>query len=144
MPTYINNSLKTFLIESATGRNERVEPGGQVETYLLAVPEGLEKVSDDPVFNPVVAVRADLAGTAEAGAIVDVPLSVDSVEVINLSSSGATMRLNHADNSPGFHLPAGSVFRRDGLEGRVNSLIFTFTGEVTPGDLIVSLEKRGL
>lgn len=140
MPKYKNEGTVPVPIKDINGQNRILEPGGEIETYGNY--SHLTKTFDEPIWNPVVAVTSDLAGTSDS---------------VTLNSATKRVLIYSDPFNPVINLFRGSVSRTPGepiLPGYSvvldiknydvdGVLCFTSATAITAGKLIVTEYKDG-
>ncbi len=134
MPTYkrdANESVAEAM--DTTGTKRFVSPGESIQTYDILGP-GWTKTSDEPFYNPALAVHADIDGLSHT---ISLHGRTQSVEVWNNSPAICECYFNFLANTPGIRVEPYGI-RVLPTRRRVSNLILEFSDAVVAGNVIVT------
>jgi hypothetical protein len=123
MPTYKNNGTDFAILEST-----RVYPGKTYETlsFIEALPTDVVKISDAPMFNPVLLDQSITTTTT-----ISVPSGADNVNLVLYAEMGNwTAAFNSASNTPAMTIAQGISVTKKFLNRMLNSVILTGSGKL--------------
>jgi len=131
MPRYRNTTNENKTLESNI-----IPPKGEIST-LVWYPDlssGLEKVSDEPMFNPIV-----YSDEITADTVVSIPNGLrDFLIDLYVASGTVEVRFNSDDNNPPLKLGDGMSWSRKFVNRIVNDIRIKF---VSAGSIWVNIEK---
>lgn len=138
MPTYKNESTAARHVINADDRSVWVYPGQSVQTEYLLTESGWTRTSDEPYFNPLGGVHAEISSTGPGDPTsITLAEETNGVEIYNNSDADVTVLLNAAANTPGYIVPANTVRELTGLRWYVDTLVLQFSAAVSAGGVII-------
>lgn len=134
MPTYRNDGPGYEAVELTDGRDYLVAPGETVQTYRrYPGKSNLTMTSEEPRYNPVIGVD----NVVDTGSAVSVDADAESLEIYNKSSSDVDMYWDNGQNTPATPVPAGGYRKFTDIKGLCDTLVFSFSGSISAGELKV-------
>lgn len=131
MPKYKNTTNENKVLETniIAPKEEMVTP-----VWYPDLPAGLEKVSDEPMYNPIV-----YSDVVTGDTTIDIPNNVKNVLVdIYVESGRVEVRFNSDGNNPPVKLGDGMVWSRRFVSRLINDIRIKF---INPGSVWVNVEK---
>jgi len=136
MPTYTNNTSNSVQVPSKIdGVPRLLKPGDSIESFAEVA--GITKDLQTPVFNPILVLTNDIAGTSDS---LTLNASTDKVMIYSDPFNPViNMMRGVADNTPGEPLLPGKTIWLDVKRFSVGgALYFTSTTAIVAGKLIIA------
>lgn len=137
MPKYLNNSNSHMQIVGTDGNISTLAPGRTIETYLHYDIADLTKISDSPIYNPLVSLDKIVSTGVGDDQEIEIAAGTNRIEIINKTESEASVFWGAVTNTPSTVVPAGTMRIFSDIKGLADKLIVQFGAAVADNFYVI-------